>query len=129
MGMNGGTGFHHKAVKGKPAGGHCNSSVNNVRSHPCRLSKQYIAEALKGGDGCFLERPGGRFSQNIFEGASRLWTRSIKKALQSNHEGKMNRARCKREESGQQISSLDNGDKTAADIVQRAKQLLLHSLR
>lgn len=57
--MNGGTGFHHKAVKGKPAGGHFNSSVNIMRSHLCRLSKQYIADALKGGDGCFLERPGG----------------------------------------------------------------------
>lgn len=59
MGMNGGTGFHHKAVKGKPAGGHFNSSVNIMRSHLCRLSKQYIADALKGGDGRFLEKPGG----------------------------------------------------------------------
>lgn len=59
MGMNGDTGFHHKAVKGKLAGGHFNSIVNIVRSYLCRLSKQYIAEALKGGNGCFLERPGG----------------------------------------------------------------------
>lgn len=55
MGMNGGTGFHHKAVKGEPAGGHFNSSVNIMRSHLGRLSKHYIA--LKGG--CLLERVGG----------------------------------------------------------------------
>lgn len=47
MGMNSGTGFHHKAVKGEPAGGHFNGSVNIMRSHLCRLSKQYIADALK----------------------------------------------------------------------------------
>lgn len=59
VGMNGGTGFHHKAVKGEPAGGHFNSSVNIIRSRLCQLSKQYIAETLKGSDGCFLERPSG----------------------------------------------------------------------
>lgn len=57
--MNGGRGFHHKAVKGKLAGGHFNSSVNIVRSHLCRLNKEYIADALKGSEGCFLERLGG----------------------------------------------------------------------
>lgn len=59
VGMNGGTGFHHKAVKGEPAGGHFNSSVNIIRSRLCQLSKQYIADTLKGSDGCFLERPSG----------------------------------------------------------------------
>lgn len=59
MGMNGGTGFHHKAVKGETAGGHFNSSVNTMRSHLCRLSKQYIAGALKSCDGSFLERLAG----------------------------------------------------------------------
>lgn len=59
MGMNGGTGFHHKAAKGESVGGHFNSSVNIMRSHLCRLSKQYIADTLKGSDGCFLERHSG----------------------------------------------------------------------
>lgn len=45
--MNGGTGFHHKAVKSEPAGGHFNTSVNIMRAHLCRLSKHYIARALK----------------------------------------------------------------------------------
>lgn len=54
--MNGDTGFHHKPVKGKPAGGHFNSSVNIMRSHFCRLSKQYFADTLKGSGGSFLER-------------------------------------------------------------------------
>lgn len=57
--MNGGTGFHHKAVKGESAGGHFNSSVNIMRSHLCRVSKQYIADTLKGSEGCILERHSG----------------------------------------------------------------------
>ena len=57
--MNGGTGFHHEAVKGEPTGGHFNSSVNIMRSHLCRLSKQYTADTLKGGEGCILERHSG----------------------------------------------------------------------
>ena len=56
MGMNGGTGFHHKAEKHETVGGHFNSSVNTLSSHLCRLSKQYIADTLKGGDDCFLEK-------------------------------------------------------------------------
>ncbi len=75
--MNGGTGFHHKAVKGKPAGGHFNSSVNIVRSPPLSTQQTvYIADALKGGDGCFLERAWW-FSQNAFDAANRLWTSSL----------------------------------------------------
>lgn len=31
--MNGGIGFHHKAAKSKPTGGHFNSSVNIIRAH------------------------------------------------------------------------------------------------
>lgn len=58
VGMNGGTGFHHKAEEDEPVGGHFNSSVNTMRSHLCRLSKHYIADTLKGGDGCFLEKAG-----------------------------------------------------------------------
>lgn len=46
--MNGGTGFHHKAVKSEPVGGHFNTSVNIMRAQLCRLSKHYIAHALKG---------------------------------------------------------------------------------
>lgn len=57
--MNGATGFHHKAAKGKTAGGHFNSRVNIPRTRLCQLSKQRIADALKGGDGRFLERPAG----------------------------------------------------------------------
>lgn len=75
--MNGDTGFHHKPVKGKPAGGHFKSSVNTARSpHLRRLSKQYISNALKGGGAGFLEKA-QRFSQNTFDGANRLWTRSL----------------------------------------------------
>lgn len=59
MGMNGGRGFHHKAAKGQSAGGHFNGSVNIVRSHLCRLSKQHVANALKGVDGGFLQMPVG----------------------------------------------------------------------
>lgn len=57
--MNGGRGFHHKVVKGQSAGGHFNGSVNVVRSHLCRLSKQYVANALKGVDSSFLQTPVG----------------------------------------------------------------------
>lgn len=56
--MNGGTGFHHKAVKSEPVGGHFNTSVNIMRAQLCRLSKHYIAYALKG-DAAFVERSGG----------------------------------------------------------------------
>lgn len=59
MGMNGGGGFHHKAVKGQSAGGHFNGSVNTGRSHLCRLSKQDAANALKGVDGGSLRTPVG----------------------------------------------------------------------
>lgn len=55
--MNSGRGFLHKAVKDQSAGGHFNISVNIVRSHLCQLSKQHVANALKGIDGSFLEMP------------------------------------------------------------------------
>lgn len=46
--MNGDTGFHHKAAKGKAVGGHFKRSVNTARSHLCRLSKQHVSKtALK----------------------------------------------------------------------------------
>lgn len=131
VGMNGGTGFRHKAAKGKPAGGLFNSSVNIMRSPPLSTQQTvYIADTLKGGDGCFLERPGG-FSQNTFGAANRLWTSSLADlewCVQSNHEG--NWARYKRVGLGTDATKrLDNGHKSAVDIAQRAKQLLLHSLR
>lgn len=71
MAMNGDTGFHHKAAKGKAVGGHFKRSVNTARSHLCRLSKQHISKtALKGGGGGgFLEKA-QRFSQNTFDGAN-----------------------------------------------------------
>lgn len=47
VGLNGGTGFLHKAAEGQSVGGRFNSSVNNIRrSHLCRLSKQRVAERL-----------------------------------------------------------------------------------
>lgn len=72
--MNGDTGFHHKAAKGKAVGGHFKRSVNTARAHLCRLSKQHVSKtALKGGGGCssadFLEKA-QRFSQNTFDGAN-----------------------------------------------------------
>lgn len=75
--MNSGTGFHQKAVKGEPAGGHFNSSVNSVRSHHCRLSKQYIADALKRWRR-LLSGKAREFSQNAFDGANGLWTSSTR---------------------------------------------------
>lgn len=48
MGMNGGTGFHHKAVKGKPAGGHFNSSVNITRSLPLSTQQTVYRRLLSG---------------------------------------------------------------------------------
>ena len=130
--MNGGTGFHHKAVKGEPAGGHFNSSVNTMRSHLCRLSKQHIADPLKGGDGYFLERPAG-FLRTPLTVPTGFWTRSLSDSeyrVQSNHRGDSNRD-IRKQDWGllQQKRSWDNGDQTAVDIAQRAKQLLLHSVR
>lgn len=63
MGMNGGTGFHHKAVKSEPAGGHFNASVNMARARLCRLSKHFVADALKG-DAAFWKSPAG-FSEHV----------------------------------------------------------------
>lgn len=63
--MNGGTGFHHKAGEDEPAGGHFNSSVNTVRSHLCRLSKQYITHSEREG-GLLSSKGGEGGSQNTF---------------------------------------------------------------
>lgn len=56
MGLNGGRGFHHKAVKGQSAGGHFNGSVNIVRSHLCRLSKQHGAKKKTPWKAAFCKR-------------------------------------------------------------------------
>lgn len=74
MGMNSARGYHHKAVKGKPAGGHFNSSVNIVRSRFCRLSKQYIEDALKSSNGAFWK---GFLRANRLDSANRVWTCSL----------------------------------------------------
>lgn len=84
--MNGGTGFHHKAVKGELAGGHFNSSVNIMRSHPmstqqtvyCRRSERQWR---------LLSGKARWFSQNTFWWCQNAldifscWFRSVSKVI------------------------------------------------
>lgn len=57
--------FIIKARKVQSAGGHFNRGVNIMRSHLCRLSKQYVAKKkqkknpVKDSDGGLLEMPAG----------------------------------------------------------------------
>lgn len=64
--MNGGTGFRHKAAKGKPMGGRFKSCVNTVGSPP--LSTQQTAHRtalLKGRVTAAFWKGPGAFSEHL----------------------------------------------------------------
>lgn len=65
VGRNGGTGFHHKAVKGESAGGHFNSSVNIMRSHPLS-TQQTVYRRCSERRWRLLSGKARWFSQNTF---------------------------------------------------------------
>lgn len=91
--MNGGRGFHHKAVKGQSAGGHFNGGANIVRSHLCRLSKQHIANALKGVNSGFLQMAVALLRTPLIvpAGFGRVPPVNSKQQVYSNHDGRQKR--------------------------------------
>ena len=127
VGMNGGAGFRHKAVKGESAGGHFNSSVNTTRSH-LSATQQTADRRRSERRWRLLSGRAQRLSENVFEGANRLWTSFLIPSGVSRvtRRGKIT------EGDTRQIWCNNKAHWTiatgAAAAAQRAKQLRLHSL-